>query len=285
MLRKALVIAAAAGLVLSLSAPAFAATEGKHPEAPKGGWSFAGPFGKFDQKELQRGYQVYHEVCSQCHSMNLLSFRNLGEKGGPFYDPEFKDPNKNPYVKAVAADAHNVPDIDGDTGDAIKRDGTPADHFPAPFANEIAAKASVKAVPPDLSVIVKARHGGADYVYSILTGYEEPPVGLKMSETSHYNPYMPGDMTPFWDAKKGKAPEGGFIAMPPPLTVNKVTFADGTPATIENEAKAVSAFLAWASEPSQTARKQMGLMVIIYLLLLTGLVYASYRRVWRNESH
>jgi ubiquinol-cytochrome c reductase cytochrome c1 subunit len=285
MLRKALVIAASAGLVLgALSAPAFAATEGKHPEPLD--WSFNGPFGKFDQAEIQRGYKVYHEVCAQCHSMNLLSFRNLGEKSGPFYDPKYEDPNKNPFVKALAADVQ-IGDIDTETGDAMKRPGTPADHFPSPYANDYAAAAALKKAPPDLSDIVKARHGGADYVYHLLTGYEAIPAGLKVDAAAHYNPYFPGDMSPFWSTGPGAGPvpEGGTIAMPPPLTPNKVSFDDKTPSTVQNEARAVAAYLAWASDPKQIERKQTGFMVMIYLLVLAGLVYASYRRVWRNESH
>jgi ubiquinol-cytochrome c reductase cytochrome c1 subunit len=285
MLRKAIVIAAAGLSLIAFAAPASAETKGEHPHAPKGApWSFAGPFGKFDQAELQRGYKVYKEVCAQCHSMNLLSFRNLGEKGGPFYKAEFKNPNDNPYVKALAADVE-VADIDTETGDPMKRPGTSADKFPSPYPNEYAAFASLKAVPPDLSLIVKARHSGSDYVYSLLTGYHETPRGLKQLEGKFYNPYYPGDMGPYWSGDKKAIPEGGFISMKPPLEKNKVTFDDGTPSTLENQARAVSAFLTWASEPKQTERKQVGLAVMIYLLLLAGLVYASYRRVWRNESH
>lgn len=282
MLRKALVIAASAGLILgALSAPAFAATEGKHPEPLD--WSFNGPFGKFDQAELQRGYKVYREVCAQCHSMNLMSFRNLGEKGGPFYDPKYEDPNKNPFVKALAADVQ-VSDIDTDTGDAMKRPATSADHFPSPYANDYAAAAALHKAPPDLSDMAKARHGGPDYIYHLLTGYEEAPAGLTVSPTAHYNPYFPGDLSTAWNGK-GPVPEGGTIAMPAPLTPNKVSFDDGTKSTVENEARAVAAYLAWASDPKQIERKQTGFMVMIYLLILAGLVYASYRRVWRNESH
>jgi ubiquinol-cytochrome c reductase cytochrome c1 subunit len=285
MLRKALVIAASAGLILMTSAPAFAATAGEEPHSPEGGWSFKGPFGKFDQAELQRGYKVYHEVCSQCHSMNLMSFRTLGQKDGPFYDPKYDDPNKNPYVKALAADVQ-VNDIDTDTGDNMKRPGTPADTFPAPYANSYAAAAALHTAPPDLSVMAKAREGGADYIYSLLTGYGDPPKGLiNVPANGHFNAYFPADLSSSWTGAKNEVPKGGFIAMPPPLTANKVSFDDGTPSTVANEAKSVAAFLTWASEPKQTERKQLGFMVMIYLLLLAGLVYASYRQVWRNESH
>jgi len=269
MLRKSLVLAAALGLLIA--GPAAAAGDAKHPHAPKGGWTFAGPFGKFDQQELQRGFKVYKEVCAACHSLNQMSFRNLGEKHGPFYDPEFPNPNDNPYVKAIAADwLLQVNDIDSETGDPIKRKPTTADKFPNPYANVVAAAAgNGGAPPPDLSVIAKARHNGPDYIYSLMTGYTAAPADVQKTAAQHYNAYFPGHL----------------IAMPAPLAPNKVTFDDGTPSTIETQAKAVSAFLAWASEPKQTERKQTGLAVMIYLVLLAGLVYASYRRVWRNESH
>ncbi len=267
MLRKTLAFAAVVGLLTA--GVALAAGDAKHPH--KQAWSFAGPLGKFDQAELQRGFKVYKEVCAACHSLSMMSFRNLGEKHGPFYDPEFPNPNDNPYVKAIAADwVLQVNDIDGETGDPIKRPATTADRFPNPYPNSVAAAAgNGGAVPPDLSVIIKARHDGANYVYSLLTGYSAAPAGVQKTPAQHYNEYFPGHL----------------IAMPPPLTVNKVTFDDNTVASVKNQAKAVTAFLAWASEPKQTERKQTGLAVMIYLILLSLLVYASYRRVWRNESH
>ncbi len=159
MLRKALVLAAA---LCGLAAPALAATTEEEPKAVH--WSFPGPFGKFDTEQLQRGYKVYHDVCAACHSMNLLSYRNLGQPYAPFWSEKYPDPNQNPYVKALAAEAQ-VPDIDQDTGDPITRPATPADRFKAPFPNEPAARASnVGALRPDLSVIVKAREGGAPYI-------------------------------------------------------------------------------------------------------------------------
>jgi ubiquinol-cytochrome c reductase cytochrome c1 subunit len=280
MLRKAIALAAL-GLAFAVS-PASAAEKGY--ELRDVHWSFEGPFGKFDTAQLQRGYKVYREVCSACHSMDLMYFRNLGQPGGPFYDPEYKNPNDNPYVKALAKDIQ-VPDIDSETGDAIQRAATPADKFPKPFPNSAAAAASNGgAIPPDLSVIIKAREGGPRYVYSILTGYLTPPAGLKMNATQHYNAYMAGDLTSYWTGK-GPAPKGGFIAMPPPLTPDKVTFDDGTKATVEQEAKDVAAFLAWASEPKQTERKEFGLGAMIYLLIFSAVLYFSYRRVWRNVSH
>lgn len=280
MLRKGIAIAAL-GLAL-IGGPALANTEGYALRSVS--WSFEGPFGKFDTAQLQRGYKVYREVCAACHSMNLMYFRNLGQPGGPFYDPEFKNPNDNPYVKALAADIQ-VPDVDSETGDAIQRAATPADKFPSPFPNEAAARASNGgALPPDLSVIAKGREGGPQYIYSILTGYLTPPAGLKMTATQHYNAYMAGDLTPYWSGK-GHAPKGGFIAMPPPLAPDKVSFDDGTKSTVEQQAKDVAAFLAWASEPKQTERKQFGFGAMIYLLIFTSILYLSYRRVWRNVAH
>lgn len=285
MLRKATLAAASLALGLVFAGQAMAAGHPLHPEEPKGGWTFDGPMGTFDQGQLQRGYKVYREVCSSCHAMHLLSFRNLGEKSGPFYDPEHPNPNDNPYVKALAAEVQ-IADIDSETGDAMQRPGTSADRFPSPFPNEAAARASNGgAMPPDLSVIAKARHGGASYIYRLLAGYRNPPAGLNVPPGQHYNPYMNGDVSGSWTGSHDHVPPGGFIAMPPPLADGKVTFDDGAPSTVSQQARDVSAFLAWASEPKQTERKQTGLAVMIYLALLSLLVYASYRRVWRNESH
>lgn len=281
MLRKLSIIAAVAGLMVGGQALAAG-----HPHKPKDvAWSFEGPFGKFDQAQLQRGYKVYREVCSACHSMTLVSFRNLGDKGGPFYSAEYKNSNDNPWVKAIAKD-YEVADIDSETGDAIKRPATSADRFPAPFANEPAARANNGgALPPDMSLLAKARTGGPDYIYSLLTGYHEPPAGLKVGPGQHYNPYMPGDLTAAWSGPHDKVPAGGFIAMAAPLKDGLVTFDDGTKSTVDQQAKDVSAFLMWAAEPKLEERKKMGFAVILYLLLFSGLLYASYRKVWKNESH
>lgn len=282
MMRKALVLAAFLGLAAAAQ-PVFAETTALEPKEVH--WSFEGPFGRFDQEQLQRGYKVYHDVCSSCHSMRLMSYRNLGQPGGPFYDPKYPNPNDNPYVKAIVQD-FKVSDIDSDTGDVIKRPATPADAFVSPFPNEPAARASNGgALPPDLSLIVKAREGGPRYIYSILTGYMAPPTGMKVPPGKFYNPYMPGDMTSFWGGPKDKVPEGGFIAMPLQLTPDRVTFDDGVKATPDQEARDVVAFLAWAAEPHADERKKLGLAVMIYLLLFTGLLYASYRQIWRNISH
>jgi|HubBroStandDraft_4_1064222.scaffolds.fasta_scaffold49549_2 ubiquinol-cytochrome c reductase cytochrome c1 subunit len=279
MLRKALALAA----VFSLAAAAAqAATTSLPPKDVH--WSFEGPFGQFDQEQLQRGYKVYHDVCSACHSMDLMSYRNLGQEGGPFYDPKYPNPNDNPYVKAIAK-GFQVPDIDQNTGDTIHRPATSADTFVAPFPNEAAARASNGgALPPDLSLIIKAREDGPRYVYAILTGYANAPAGLSVPAARYYNPYFPGDLTSNWSGA-GAAPPGGFIAMPLQLTANRVTYDDGVAATPDQEAKDVVAFLAWASEPHQTDRKRLGFSVMIYLVLFSGLLYASYRRIWRNVAH
>ncbi len=282
MLRKALILPT---LVLGLTVAAGSAGADTTFKEPKDvHWSFEGPFGRFDQEQLQRGYKVYHDVCSACHSMRLMSYRNLGQPGGPFYDPKYKTPNDNPKVKAIAKD-FQVPDIDTDTGDAIKRPATPADTFAAPFPNEYAARASNGgALPPDLSLIVKAREGGPQYVYSILTGYYPAPAGLKIPVGKYYNPYMPGDLGANWTGA-GAPPIGGFIAMPKQLTDNRVTYDDGVAATASQEAMDVTAFLAWAAEPHADERKQMGVAVMIYLLVFAGVLYASYRAIWKGVEH
>jgi ubiquinol-cytochrome c reductase cytochrome c1 subunit len=214
-----------------------------------------------------------------------MYFRNLGQKGGPFFDPKYPNPNDNPYVKSLAKDIQ-VKDIDSETGDEITRPATSADKFPSPFPNEAAARASNGgALPPDLSVIVKAREEGPQYVYSILTGYEVPPAGLNVDPTKHYNPYFPGDLGSSWTGPHDKTPEGGVIGMPPPLGTGKVTFDDGSPSTVKQQAKDVVAFLAWASEPKMEERKQFGFGAMIYLLILTVLLWFSYKRVWRNVAH
>lgn len=280
-MKKTLVLIAAA-VGLAMASPAMAAGGAKHPRS--GGYSFDGPFGSFDQGQLQRGYKVYREVCASCHGMDMLHFRSLAEPGGPFYDAHQANPAANRFVKALAAEIQ-VADIDSETGEAIMRDGIAADRFPNPYPNATAAAAgNGGAVPPDLSVITKARHGGADYIYSLLTGYTDAPAGLQIRDGQHYNPYMPGDMTPFWTGQ-GHVPEGGFIAMPPPLSDGQVTYDDGTTQTVDQYAKDVSAFLAWASEPKQVQRKQAGVGVMIFLFLFAGVTYMSYRQIWKGVGH
>ncbi len=249
-------------------------------------WSFEGPLGHYDQRQLQRGYKVYKEVCSACHSMNYIAFRNLADPGGPFWDPKYKNANDNPVVKTLAKDVQ-YPDIDGDTGETIKRPGTSADYFPNPFSNPAAARAANGgALPPDMSLLAKAREGGPAYIYSIVTGDgTEAPHELTIPDGKYYDPYMPGDMTSSWHGDPHKIPVGGFIAMPPPLIDDRVAFDDGTKATLSQEAKDVAAFLEWAADPKMEERKRMGLAVMIFLVVLTGLVYASYRRVWEKVAH
>jgi ubiquinol-cytochrome c reductase cytochrome c1 subunit len=280
MLRKGFALAAL-GIAL-IAGPALAATT--HEEPRDVHWSFEGPFGRFDREQLQRGYKVYREVCSACHSMRLMYFRNLGQSGGPFFDPKYPNPNDNPYVKSLAKDIQ-VSDIDSETGDPIKRPATSADRFPDPFPNDAAARASNGgALPPDLSVIAKAREGGAAYIYSLLAGFTPPPPGLTVPPGKFYDPYFAGDLSSFWTGK-GPPPRGGFISMPPPLARGKVTFDDGTQSTVAQEAKDVAAFLAWAAEPKMEERKRFGLGAMIYLVIFSGLLWASYRRIWRNVAH
>jgi ubiquinol-cytochrome c reductase cytochrome c1 subunit len=281
MLRKGFAFAAL-GFAL-LAGPALAATTNEEPANVH--WSFEGPFGKFDKEQLQRGYKVYREVCSACHAMDLMYFRNLGQKGGPFYDPKYPNPNNNPYVKSLAHDIQ-VKDIDTDTGDVISRPAMPADKFPAPFPNEYAARASNGgALPPDLSVMAKAREGGPAYIYSLLSGFKAPPPGLTPSPGKYYNPYFSGDLASSWTGAASKVPEGGFIGMPPPLAPGKVTFDDGTPSTVQEQAKDVAAFLAWAAEPKMEERKTFGFGAMIYLLIFSVLLWFSYKRIWKNVAH
>lgn len=260
--------AAVFGLGLAaLAAPALASTEAHEPEHHH--FHFQGPFGTFDRAAMQRGYQIYREVCSSCHSMDHLAFRHLGQKGGPFYDEDYPNPNDNPVVKAIAAE-FMIADIDGETGDAITRPGRPSDYFPAPFPNEPAARASNGgALPPDLSVITKARHHGADYVASLLVGFAEPPEGFELRPGMHYNAYFPG----------------GAIAMAPQLIEGRVSYAGETEATPEQMARDVAEFLAWASEPEMEARKRMGFTVLVYLAIFAVLMWFSYKQIWRNVKH
>ena len=272
-MKKALVIGAAslaaiAGIGTGL---AYAAGGGSGDyEMKHVHWHFNGPFGTYDRAAMQRGYQVYREVCASCHQLKFLSFRHLGDKGGPYYDEEYPNPNDNPYVKAFAAD-WLIEDIDTETGDPIERPGIPADRFPAIYPNSAAAAASNGgAIPPELSVMVKARGNGADYVYNLLTAYDaEMPKDFSLSAGTHYNPVM----------------DGGAIAMAAPLSEGLVEYADGTEATVDQMAKDVTEFLAWSADPKMEARKQTGLAVMIYLLILGILSYLAYKRVWRDVEH
>ncbi|HOY77816.1 MAG TPA: cytochrome c1 [Hyphomonadaceae bacterium] len=258
-----------------------------HLKEPKGGWPHEDYFGSFDQNQLQRGFKVYQEVCSACHGMKLLSFRNLGEQGGPFYDARHPNPNDNPVVKQIAATFVNqIPSVDPDSGDPVKMPAKTSDRILGPYANDIAARVlNGGALPPDLSVITKARHGGAAYVYSLMEGYDAPPAGLTVAAGQHYNAYFGGDTAASWSGDPRLKPPGGFLAMAWPLENANVTFDDGTPTTKEQMAHDVAVFLAWAGDPKAVARKQMGAAVIPFLLLLSVLVFLSYKAIWRNVEH
>lgn len=274
------------GLAVAQENGAESAISPEHLDEPAGGWSFEGYFGTFDRNALQRGYKIYREVCSSCHGMKLMAFRNLGQKGGPFYDPEFPNPGDNPRVKALAAELQ-MNDIDHDTGDTIQRPGIASDKFPAPFINEYAARAgNGGALPPDLSVIIKAREGGPDYVYSLLTGFVDPPQGLTVNPGQHYNRVFAGDTASQWAGDPRLKPVGGFLAMAPPLKAEgQVSYDDDTVPSVKQMAKDVTTFLAWASDPKQETRRQMGVAVVAYLAIFAILVFISYRRIWRNVEH
>ena len=219
-------------------------------------WSFKGITGTFDRASLQRGFQVYKEVCSSCHSMQYLSYRNLGEPGGP----EFTEAE----VKAIAA-SFEVTDGPDNQGEMFTRPGRPSDIFVSPHPNkEAAAAANGGAYPPDMSVLVKARKGGANYIYSVLVGYEEPPPDVKLDQGVYYNKYMIGNK----------------IKMPNNLEDGLIEYADGTESTVDQMAKDVTTFLAWAAEPELEERHRTGVKVIIYLILLTILVYLSMKKIW-----
>ena len=219
-------------------------------------WSFKELTGKFDRASLQRGFQVYKEVCASCHSMQYLSYRNLGEPGGPEFTLE--------EVKAIAASVE-IEDGPDSQGEMFTRPGKPSDKFKSPYPNvEASTAANGGAYPPDMSVLVKASPGGADYMYSVLMGYEEPPAGMKLDDGVYYNKYMIGQK----------------IKMASPLSEGIVEYSDGTEATMDQMAKDVTTFLAWAAEPELEVRHKLGIKVIIYLLLLTILVYLSMKKIW-----
>ena len=245
-------------------------------QPPQNKWSFSGPFGHYDKGQLQRGFKVYKEVCSVCHGMKLVSFRNLGDEGALGYS--------DGQVEAIAKD-YKIKDGPNDAGEMFERDGRPADHFPTPYANDQAARAQYGGVPPDMSVLAKARsfeRGGAwfltdlvtqyqeqgvDYITALLQGYEEkPPAGFALATGLHYNKYFPGNA----------------LAMPPPLEDGRVTYDDGAPQTLAQYAKDVSAFLMWAAEPHLEARKRIGFQVMAFLLVFAGLLYFTKKRVWAS---
>jgi cytochrome c1 len=242
------VLAAAAALAIAV--PGLAAEE---IELPKQEWTFNGVFGQFDKEQLQRGFQVYKEVCSNCHSLHYIAFRHLEALG---YSED--------QIKSLAA-SYQVDDGPDENGDMFKRKGKPSDIIPPPFPNDNAARVSNGgALPPDLSLIVKARHGGPDYVYNLLLGYRDAPADVTVPAGMNYNIYFPGHQ----------------IAMPQQVKDGVVTFADGKPNDAAHIAKDVTAFLMWTAEPSMATRHSVGFRVILYTLFFTVLAYALKRRVW-----
>jgi len=241
-------------------------------------WSFAGPFGTYDKAQLQRGLKVYKEVCAACHSMNLVAFRTLEDLG-----------YSEAQVKAFAAE-YTVQDGPNADGEMFERPAIPSDYFPSPFPNaEAAAAANNGAAPPDFSLIAKARgvergfptfvfdiftqyaQGGPDYIHSLLTGYDhEPPAGMQIAEGTYYNPFFVG---------------GKSLAMAKPLSDDQVTYDDGSPQTVDQYGRDVSAFLMWAAEPHLEERKKTGFRVMVFLVLFAGLVYLAKRKVWSNVAH
>ena len=259
-MRKLLVTGAIA--LASLATGAVAIAAGTTPHPPHRHWHFQGPFGTYDRAAAQRGYQVYAEVCAACHSLSLMAYRNLTELG-----------LTEAQVKGLIKDIQ-VPDLNDD-GQPIERPAKLSDRFKKPFPNEAAAAAANNGkAPPDLSVIVKAREGGADYIHALLTGYvpfdkltPEQVKEFAVTKDDNFNTYFPGHK----------------IAMAPPLADDKVTYADGTKATLSQEASDVAEFLAWASEPHMEDRKKTGVRVILFLLAMAGLMYAVKRSVWSDK--
>ncbi len=271
MISKIAAVGIALGIGFGASAVAFA-SEYPVNKPREVDWSFSGPFGKWDLGQLQRGYKVYAEVCASCHSIELLSFRNLEEIG--FSEDE---------VKAIAAEFEVTDGPDAD-GEMFERTAKPSDRIPGPYENnEAAASANNGAAPPDFSLLAKARapergfptfifdmftlyaENGSDYIYSLLTGYKDAPEGVEVAEGTYYNPYYIG----------GKA-----LAMAPPLDEGSVDFDDGTESTLDQQSKDVTAFMTWAAEPYLIERKQLGFKVIIFLLILTVLLYLSKKQVF-----
>jgi cytochrome c1 len=273
---------AAAGLALGLALPAFPAlAAGEQATPPRQSWTFSGMFGRYDNNQLQRGFQVYQNVCAACHSMTKVAFRNLSEAGGPGFKPE--------QIRELAAKwPIQVKDGPNDKGEMFERPARPADPFPSPHANEAAAKAAHNgAVPPDFSVLAKARtyrvgfpgfvidalpgftyqEAGVDYIYALLAlGYTEPPKDMKIEDGLHYNKYMPGQK----------------IAMAAPLADGQLEYTDGSPNTKEQYAKDVTAFMMWAAEPHLEQRKQLGFRVIVFLAVFAMLLYFTKKKIWAD---
>ena len=272
MSRQLIALALAASL-LGLAGSAFAADEQSHetPQPPRQKWSFSGPFGHYDKGQLQRGLKIYREVCAVCHGLKYVAFRNLDALG-----------YSEGQIKAIASE-YKIPDGPNDQGEMFERAGRPADYFPTPWPNENAARARYNGVPPDFSVLAKARgyergfpwfifdmftqfqEHGVDYIHALMVGYKEkPPAGVTLPAGSFYNEYFPGHA----------------IAMPPPLSDKRVDYTDGSPNTVDQYAKDVTAFMMWAAEPHLEARKRIGFQVMIFLLVLSGLLYFTKKKVW-----
>ncbi|NNU16274.1 cytochrome c1 [Parvularcula sp. ZS-1/3] len=316
MMKKLLTAAALAAAIL----PGAASAAGVAKEPKSKEWYWDGPFGHYDRDSLQRGFQVYREVCAACHSMKLIAFRHLGDPAGPFYleecpvelglpdSTDCSDPAQNPIVKSLAAE-YTITDGPDEAGDMFERPGLPADYLPSPYANvQQAASANGGAYPPDMSLLVKARVNGANYIYSLLTGYPEKDLKtIEVPGGQYYNPYYPGDtlslMKPEYIDENGEIIEdavraaedpkyvssdghiyGGAFKMKSPLTDGIVTYEDGTEETIEQYAKDVVSYLAWAAEPKLDERKGMGTFVMAYLFIFAGITYASYRQIWSSAN-
>jgi ubiquinol-cytochrome c reductase cytochrome c1 subunit len=243
------------GAALGLALGAASAQAAEAIKLPSLDWSFDGPFGLFDDAQLQRGFQVYREVCSGCHGLKYVAFRNLADLG---YNED--------QIKAFASESLIVDGPD-DEGEMFEREGRASDYFPSPFPNDKAAAAANNgAAPPDLSLMAKARFGGPDYIYALLTGYEEEPSDFEVLEGLNYNAYFPGHQ----------------IAMAPPLFDGAVDYADGTEASVDQMARDVSAFLMWTAEPMLENRKTAGLWVLAFFLFVTGVTYAAKKKIWAD---
>jgi cytochrome c1 len=265
------IFAAAAVALAALAGAAAKAAESETP--PKLKWSFAGPFGRYDEAQLQRGFKVYHEVCQNCHGINLLAFRNLADPGGLGFSKA--------QATTIAAE-FQVTDGPNDQGEMFQRPGRLADYIPPPYPNEQAARARYNAVPPDFSTLAKARgiergfpwfifdmftqyqEGGVDYIAGFLNGYADPPAGFNLPPGASYNKYFPGHAT----------------AMPNALSDGQVQYTDGTPAKVDQYAKDVTAFLMWVAEPTMEGRKRLGFQAMVFLIALAGLLYFTKKKVW-----
>ena len=264
---------ALAGALLGLSAVTAVAQEHEAPVPPLQKWSFAGPFGHWDRAQLQRGLKVYREVCGVCHGLKFVAFRDLADLG--FSEGQ---------IKTIASE-YKIQDGPNDQGEMFERDGRPADYFPPPWPNENAARARYNGVPPDFSVLAKARsyergfpwfildvftqfqEQGVDYIHALMTGYKDKaPEGVTLPPGSFYNEYFPGHA----------------LAMPPPLTDKRVDYTDGSPATVDQYAKDVAAFMMWAAEPTTETRKRVGFQVMVFLIVLAGLLYFTKKKVWAD---